>query len=60
MWGVYRFKEGLGGRVVRTLGAWDYPARPWLYRIYTQTLPRVLDMMRRRGRERTRQEVSAA
>ena len=60
MWGVYRFKEGLGGRVVRTLGAWDYPARPWLYRIYTQTLPRVLGMMRRRGRERTRQEVSAA
>ncbi len=24
MWGVYRFKEGLGGQVVRTLGAWDF------------------------------------
>ena len=24
MWGVYRFKEGLGGKVVRTLGAWDF------------------------------------
>ena len=27
MWGVYRFKEGFGARFVRTLGAWDYPAR---------------------------------
>jgi len=26
MWGVFRFKEGLGGEVIRTLGAWDYPA----------------------------------
>ncbi len=59
MWGVYRFKEGLGGEVVRTLGAWDYPARPWLYRLYTQTLPRILDVMRRRGKARTRVEVAA-
>jgi peptidoglycan pentaglycine glycine transferase (the first glycine) len=58
MWGVYKFKEGLGGQVARTLGAWDYPARPWLYRIYTRALPRVLDVMRRRGRARTQQEVT--
>jgi peptidoglycan pentaglycine glycine transferase (the first glycine) len=55
LWGVFRFKEGLGGRVVRTLGAWDYPARPVIYRLYTQTLPRLLDVMRRRGKERMRQ-----
>ncbi len=57
MWGVFRFKEGLGGAVVRTCGAWDFPARPQLYILYTRILPRVLDYMRRRGRERTRQEV---
>ncbi len=39
LWGVFRFKEGLGGVVLRTPGAWDYPVRPWFYRLYTQTLP---------------------
>jgi len=58
LWGVYRFKEGLAGDVVRTLGAWDYPAQPLLYKIYTQLLPRVLNIMRRRGKARTRQEIS--
>jgi len=23
LWGVYRFKDGFGGQIVRTLGAWD-------------------------------------
>ncbi len=58
MWGVFRFKEGLGAEVIRTLGAWDFPARPGLYRLYTQVLPKILSIMRRRGKERTRQEVS--
>ncbi|MCL4561905.1 MAG: aminoacyltransferase [Chloroflexi bacterium] len=58
LWGVYRFKEGLGGQVVRTLGAWDYPVQPWLYRLYTQTLPKALDIMRSRGRRRTQQTLS--
>ena len=55
MWGVYRFKEGLGSQAVRNLGAWDYPIYPWLYRLYTQVLPRLLDVMRRRGKDQTRQ-----
>jgi lipid II:glycine glycyltransferase (peptidoglycan interpeptide bridge formation enzyme) len=55
LWGVFRFKEGLGGKVVRTLGAWDFPSRPVIYRLYTQILPRLLDLMRQRGKERTRQ-----
>jgi lipid II:glycine glycyltransferase (peptidoglycan interpeptide bridge formation enzyme) len=57
LWGVYRFKEGLGGELVRHLGAWDLPLRPFYYRLYTQTLPRLLDLMRSRGRERTRQTL---
>lgn len=58
MWGVFRFKESLGGQVVRTLGAWDYAPRPLLYTLYTRILPRVLDIMRRRGKARTQHEVS--
>jgi peptidoglycan pentaglycine glycine transferase (the first glycine) len=58
MWGVFRFKEGLGAQVVRTAGAWDFPARPLAYLLYTRVLPRVLSVMRRRGRARTSQEVT--
>lgn len=47
MWGVWRFKEGFNGQVVQTMGAWDYPARPRLFRLYTQTLPRYVRMLRR-------------
>jgi len=35
LWGVYRFKRGFGGRLVRTVGAWDLPLRPLPYRLYT-------------------------
>jgi peptidoglycan pentaglycine glycine transferase (the first glycine) len=58
MWGVYRFKEGLGGKVIRTIGAWDFAEQPWIYNLYTQFLPRVLDLMRRKGRQRVQREVS--
>jgi lipid II:glycine glycyltransferase (peptidoglycan interpeptide bridge formation enzyme) len=55
MWGVFRFKEGLGGKVVRTLGAWDYAPNSLWYRMYSEIIPRVLDVMRSRGKDRTRQ-----
>jgi peptidoglycan pentaglycine glycine transferase (the first glycine) len=58
LWGVYRFKEGLGGQVVRLIGAWDYPSQPILYRLYTRILPPLLDVMRRRGKAQTRQEIT--
>jgi lipid II:glycine glycyltransferase (peptidoglycan interpeptide bridge formation enzyme) len=59
LWGVYRFKQGLGGQVVRTLGAWDYPVGPGLYAFYTRILPRWLNWMRNRGRERTQRAVQS-
>ena len=59
MWGVYRFKEGLGGRVVRTLGAWDYAPNQFWYRMYSDIMPRVLDVMRSRGKARTKQSLGA-
>jgi len=58
MWGVFRFKEGLGGQVVRTLGAWDFPSNALTYRLYTQTLPRILNWMRHRGNAETQRSVS--
>ncbi len=58
LWGVYRFKDGFGGQVVRTLGAWDYPVRPLLYRIYSQILPRILGLMRLRGKSETKRSMS--
>lgn len=46
LWGVFRFKDGFGGEVSRTIGAWDFPARPLRYSLYTRWLPRLLDLMR--------------
>ena len=48
MWGVYQFKRGFHGTVVRHVGAWDYAPNAFMYRAYTQFLPRVLNLMRRR------------
>lgn len=57
MWGVYRFKEGLGGQVVRTLGAWDFAPNSLWYKMYSEIIPRVLDVMRSRGKARTREAL---
>lgn len=54
LWGVYRFKKGLGATVQRTMGAYDLPLKPWLYTMYAQVMPRLLDMMRFRGNRETR------
>jgi lipid II:glycine glycyltransferase (peptidoglycan interpeptide bridge formation enzyme) len=59
MWGVYRFKEGLGGKVVRTLGAWDFAPSPLWYKMYSEVIPRVLDVMRSRGKVKTKQNLGA-
>lgn len=34
LWGVYRFKQGFGGRVVRYIGAWDLPLSRVGYALY--------------------------
>jgi peptidoglycan pentaglycine glycine transferase (the first glycine) len=60
MWGVYRFKEGLGGEVARTLGAWDFTPNPFWYKLYSEIIPRVLDVMRSRGKAKTRQSLGGA
>lgn len=59
LWGVFRFKEGLGGQVVCTLGAWDYAPNAVTYGLYTKIIPRLLDVMRARGRARTKQGLGS-
>ena len=34
LWGIYRFKRGFGGRLVRSIGAWDRPYRRAIYQLY--------------------------
>lgn len=34
LWGVYRLKQGFGGNVVRSVGAWDKPLHPIGHRLY--------------------------
>ena len=60
MWGVFRFKEGLGGQVVRTLGAWDFAPSPLWYKMYSEIIPRLLDVMRARGKAKTKQTLGGA
>lgn len=49
LWGVWRFKDGFQGRVVRHIGAWDYPNRPFWYWVYTKIMPRYLEFLRARS-----------
>jgi peptidoglycan pentaglycine glycine transferase (the first glycine) len=59
MWGVYRFKSGFGAEVIRTPGAWDFVTRPTLYKFYSVILPKVLSIMRKRGRILTTQSLKS-
>ena len=57
MYGVFRFKDGLGATVIRTMGAWDYTIKPFHYFIYHQVLPRILGITRWLRRGKLQQEV---
>jgi len=50
MWGVVRFKLGLGGKLAQGMGEWDFPVNRAAYRLYTAAMPRYLDWLRRRYR----------
>lgn len=52
--GVYRFKSGFGGTVVRRIGAWDYPANPRMYAFYTRAMPIYIDALKAIGKLRKR------
>lgn len=47
LWGVYRFKRGFGGQLVRSVGAWDRVYAPLRYRVLDVGYS-MLDAWRRR------------
>ena len=40
LWGVYRFKRGFGGRLMRSVRAWDRVYQPLLYQVYLRVVKR--------------------
>jgi lipid II:glycine glycyltransferase (peptidoglycan interpeptide bridge formation enzyme) len=58
MWGVYRFKIGLGGQTVCTIGAHDFVAKPFWHYVYAKAMPSFLDLLRKRGKRLTETAVS--
>ncbi len=53
MWGVYKFKEGLGAEFAPQVGAHDFVVSRAGYWLYTTAMPRILDIMRRRHQQRS-------
>ena len=54
---VTEFKEGFRGQLVHHIGAYDYPVSRFLYRIYSLTVPRYLEVLRKRDNTCVAQEV---
>jgi peptidoglycan pentaglycine glycine transferase (the first glycine) len=48
MYGVFRFKQGFGGRFTEHIGAYDYVVNPALYFLYSVVRPRYLARLRAR------------
>lgn len=46
LWGVWRFKSGFGGRIVRHVGAWDIAASRPAHWLYSAIIPRYLAAQR--------------
>jgi len=57
MWGVYRFKQGLGGNVVQTIGAYDYPSDQFKYTILQSVFPKVQSLTRFIRRKQIKKEI---
>jgi peptidoglycan pentaglycine glycine transferase (the first glycine) len=58
MWGVYRFKEGLGAELIQTIGALDYPTSKIMYKIIQELLPGILSITRGFRRKQIRSELA--
>ena len=47
MYGVYRFKEGFGGKFTQHIGAYDFVVNPALYFLYAVVRPWYLARLRK-------------
>jgi lipid II:glycine glycyltransferase (peptidoglycan interpeptide bridge formation enzyme) len=52
LWGVYRFKRGFGGEVVRFVGAYDYVYSAKRYNLWIRSVPLVRQFISKVGRVR--------
>ncbi len=41
-----KFKQGLGGKVIQTIGAWDYPRNKFIYWAYLKVIPKFLRLLK--------------
>jgi len=57
MWGVYKFKDGFGGKIIQTIGAYDFPLNKSFYRIYSTISPRIMDIQRKIRSHQIQQEI---
>jgi len=57
MWGVYRFKQGLGCEVIQRIGAYDYPLNKITYKILNIFIPRILSVTRKIRKAQQFQEL---
>jgi len=57
MWGVYRFKQGLGCQVVQRIGAYDFPLNKIAYKIFSIVIPRFLSITRKIRKAQQLQEL---
>jgi len=46
MWGVFKFKQGLGGKVIQTIGAWDYSNKKIIYWAYLIAMPKIIKLLK--------------
>jgi lipid II:glycine glycyltransferase (peptidoglycan interpeptide bridge formation enzyme) len=57
MFGVFRFKQGLGASFIKGIGAWDYVIQSFWYQMISILLPRILDIMRIMRTKELKKEV---
>jgi len=58
MWGVYRFKQGLGATPVQRIGAYDLPLKKNTYTIFIEMIPRIQSILRRRRKKKQAEELN--
>lgn len=58
MWGVYRFKKGLGAHAVQRIGAYDLPLKKNAYKIFIEIIPRIQVITRKIRKVQQLQELN--
>jgi peptidoglycan pentaglycine glycine transferase (the first glycine) len=57
LWGVYRFKQGLGCEAVQRLGAYDFAFKKFAYKIFNRIIPGLLSITRKYRKAQQKQEL---